>query len=462
MLTRRALALLLLGPVLLAFLDVWSGMGIVAAGVFGLAVLAIVVDLALAPRARALSVTRAHDPYLTIGLSNDIGLRIETRATRPTQLIVRDEVPDEFELRRPILDSADVWPIEPGEAVRRGPIPVRPGQTVTLRYRVIPPRRGDYGFGAVTIRARGPLKLASRQHRYAIGATVKVFPNLLDTRKYDLLSRKGRLQELGLRRRRALGEGEFESLRDYQIDDTPRRIDWRATARRGKLTVRQLQTERSQNIVAVLDCGRLMDAPAWQEPPATLRRRMELRKLDAAVNAALMLGFVAGQRGDRVGALAFSDRVLKYIEPKTGRGQFYRLLNSLYDVQAETIESDYTRAFAYLSAQQRRRALIVVFTDLSSGLAARQLVARLAPFKQRHLTLLVTISDPSMVRLAQSTGSGEREVHERLAAQQMLEERQRLLDFVAENGILTLDVPADALSISVVNRYLDLKSRQVI
>src|SRR5439155_26313330 len=234
-----------------------------------------------------------------------------------------------------------------------------------------------------------------RQARFAAAADVKVYPNLLDIRKYELLVRKGQVQEMGLRHTRVLGSGtEFERLREYQLDDEFRRIDWKAMARRGKPITREFETERSQNVVCMLDVGRLMRSPVQDASGQSLA------KVDYAVNAVLMLSYVAALRGDRVGMLAFADTVTHYLAPKSGKGQFYRMLALLYAVRSQPVEADYGRAFAFLGAKHKKRSLIVIFSDLASGLAAKSIVTQVAPLWRRHLPLFVAISDPGLVELA--------------------------------------------------------------
>jgi uncharacterized protein (DUF58 family) len=295
----------------------------------------------------------------------------------------------------------------------------------------------------------GVLGLIIRQARFAAATDVKVYPNLLDIRKYELLVRRGQLQEMGLRHTRMLGSGtEFERLREYQFDDEFRRIDWKAMARRGKPITREFETERSQNILCMLDVGRLMRSPVG-----------DLAKVDYAINAVLMLSYVAGLRGDKVGLLAFADQVTHYLAPRAGKGQFYRMLALLYAVESQPVESDYTRAFAYLGTRHKKRSLIVVFSDLASGLAAKAVVAQVAPLYPRHLPLLVAISDPSVVELAHLAPVDSSSVYQRAVAEQLLDERTLIMESLRQRGVLTLDVPANELTISVVNKYLELKAR---
>ncbi|MEW6401589.1 MAG: DUF58 domain-containing protein, partial [Chloroflexota bacterium] len=316
-------------------------------------------------------------------------------------------------------------------------------------YHVQPVRRGDYQFGDISLRWLGPLRLVLRQGKVKATNPVKVYPNLLDVRKYDLMLRRNRLQEIGLRNTRMFGEGtEFERLREYLPDDEYRRINWKATARRHRPVTIQYQTERSQNVMAVLDTGRMMQSPV-----------ADIAKLDYAVNAVLLLGYVATGKGDRVGVMSFADDVSHYLAPRQGRGQFYRMLEVLYGVDAQQIEPNYRKALTYLAAKQRRRALIVIFTDLSSGASMESLVAQVTLLARSNLPLVVTISDPDIHKASEQHPTDSLSVYQRATARQMLDERKIVLDTLRKRGVLTLDVPANQLSLAVINRYLELKGK---
>ena len=304
-------------------------------------------------------------------------------------------------------------------------------------------------FGNINVRWVGPLKLTIRQAKIQASEPVKVYPNLLNIRRYDLLLRQNRLQEMGLRHTRIFGEGtEFERLRDYLPDDDFRRIEWKATARHNRPVTIEYQTERSQNVFAVLDIGRMMQSPINQ-----------IAKLDYAINAVLLLAYVATGKGDKIGLMTFADQIVAFLTPRQGRGQFYRMLESLYAVQAQPVEPDYRRAFNYLALKQRRRALVLIFTDLSGGLSIQSLLNSIATLARRSLPLVVTISDPDIHAAARQIPSTSQAVYERAAATQLLDARKIMLDRLHHQGILTLDVPADQLSTAVINRYLELKGR---
>lgn len=397
---------------------------------FALGLLA--VDYRLAGRVNRFEVRREHDSKLSLGADNPIHLHLLNRGQRPVQFSIRDEPPDAF-----IADSR----VLKGRAAARG--------RWRAVYRVRPVRRGDYQFGDINLRWQAPLGLMMRQGRVSAANPVKVYPNLLNVRRYEILLRRNRLQELGLRNTRVMGQGtEFERLREYLPDDEYRRIDWKATARRHRPVTIEYQSERSQNIMLVLDIGRLMQSPVAQ-----------MAKLDYVINAALLFTYVASGKGDKVGMMTFADDVHQFLRPRQGRSQFYRMLELLYAVEAQAVEPDYRRALAYLAAKQRKRSLIVLFTDLSGGIGMQSLVAHISVLARNSLPLVVTISDPDIHRAAGQVPDDSLRVYQRAAAAQLLDARKVILEDLERQGVLTLDVPADHLSIAVINRYLELKAR---
>lgn len=431
---RGLLVLLLAAPILAAGAWVallqWFALGYV------LLVLALFwLDWRQARGVDRFQVVRHHDNRLSLGADNAIRIDIYNQANRATAFWLRDEPPDAFRIETRLLEGM-----------------IGPRQSWQGSYYVHPLRRGDYVFGDIHLRWLGPLGLVVRQGRVATAVAVKVYPNLLDVRRYDLLLRRNRLQELGLRSTRQFGEGtEFERLREYTPDDEYRRINWKATARRRRPVTQQYQTERSQNVMVLLDIGRLMQSPV-----------ANMAKLDYVINAVLLLAYVATGKGDKIGMMSFADEVQQYVRPRQGRGQFYRMLELLYAVEAHPVEPDYQRALTYLSVKERKRALVVIFTDLSGGVSMDALVSHISVLARRSLPLVVTISDPDIVAAARQRPSDSLAVYQKTAAAQLLDERQIALDSLRHRGVLTLDVPANQLSIAVINRYLELKARTQI
>lgn len=437
-LTRRALWLFLPTVLLLAAGAWWDWSALLALGWLLLCGAVLMADWRMTPDGRAWSLSRQHDDRLSLAAPNRVIVRV-TRHGRGAALPVwlRDDFPATFGLQdnEHILTAISI-----------------PGQTLELAYTVRPPRRGDYRFGDLHLRWQSTLGFLLRQATFPAAAPVKVYPNLVDVRKYDLLLRRNRLWEMGLRATRLLGRGsEFERLRDYSPDDDYRRINWQATARRGKPISVEFETERSQTVIALLDTGRMMRSPVG-----------EVAKMDYAINAVLLLAYVAAQKGDRVGMLAFADAPHTWVAPRSGKAQFHRLLAQLYAVESQPVEPDYTSAIAYVGAKQAKRSLVLLFSDLTGTLHANTLAVQLAHLQRRHLVLLVTLRDPTVQALARQEVDDSAALYRRAVAERLLEERRIVLEQIQRQGILTLDVPADELSVSVINRYLEIKAREMI
>jgi uncharacterized protein (DUF58 family) len=398
----------------------------------------LLTDWQLSPRPQDWSVERSHDERFSLAAWNRIELRVQLDgAGRELPVWLRDETPPLFRIAEE-------------QRVLRGT--VEPGEGAGWVYYLHPPRRGDYRFGDLHLRWESVLGLLRRQTTIAAGADVKVYPNLADVKKYDLLLRKNRLWEMGLRTVRVRGRGtEFTRLREYQPDDEYRYINWKATAKRGSPISTEFETERAQNLVALLDVGRMMRSPVG-----------DVAKMDYAINAVLLLAYVAVQKGDRMGVLTFADDVQSWLQPRTDKAQFYRMLELLYNVQGQPVEPDFTGAFGYFAAHQRRHSLALVFSDLTGSVSNEALVAGLLRLRRQHLPLLVTMRDPTVEAFARQRVADVTGLYRRTVSETLLQERALALESLRSRGVLTLDVPADELSVALIERYLQIKARTLL
>ncbi len=394
-----------------------------------LAALAVFADSRRAPGGDRLGVEREHDELLSVGRPNLVTLRIAVRgAAFPVPATVRDEHP----LRIPASHS-----------VQRVLLPG------ALHYTLTPAVRGEERFGATVIRCPGPWRLGFRQSAVGHGETVRVDADLAGVRIYEALARRGQLAELGVRTQRRPGEGtEFERVREAVPDDPERFINWKATARSGRLMASELIPERAQPVVLCLDHGRLMGVGAG-----------ELTKLDHAINAGLLLVHVAVSAGDRVGLFAFSDRVTVTLPPRAGRIQMRRFLDAVRPLRPGEVEADYDEALAHLSRWQRRRALVVIFTDVLDPDQGQALVRQCARLRRHHLPLVVTVRDPALEDTARASPTDMRSAAARLVAGSLVADREETLQLLRRSGVETLDADARTLSPRLVNRYLELKRR---
>jgi uncharacterized protein (DUF58 family) len=392
----------------------------------------LAADNRLSLRAHRIRLERVLEPKLSLGADNEVALHLENLSRWTLRVIVKDDPPSEFHTPRREL---------------RALLPAF--ESATLSYRTVPHHRGRFAFGDLHVRGRSFLGLSLWQRRIGATAEVDVYPDLLSVRQYDLLLRARRLEEAGFRRTRRRGTGtDFESLREYVPDDEYRRIDWKATARRGQPFTRQYEEERGRTVMLLIDAGRMMSA---QVGP--------LSKLDHAINAALMLAYVALSRDDSVGLIVFADSIKALAPPRRGRAYLQRILEELYDIQPTMAEPDYRAAMYHLHDRARKRSLAVLFTDLVDEQASRRLIAHTATAYPRHLPLVVTIRDPEIRRVSEAMPESGSELFERAVASQVLRDRERALAALRRSGADVLETPAGELTVALVNRYLELKER---
>jgi uncharacterized protein (DUF58 family) len=317
---------------------------------------------------------------------------------------------------------------------------------------VVPRERGRTALRSYHARILSGLGIVELRRNYRVPVAVRVMPDLsaLD-RSGDLVART-KLLESGLRRLRRRGVGgEFESLREYTIDDAFRSIDWKATARRGKPMVAQYEVERAQQIVVALDAGRLMSP-----------RLDDRRKLDYAVSAALAMAAIARLAADRVGVIAFAAQVIARVAPGSGAQHSAQLTDLLSDLEPRFEESDYERAFLEIERTLRRRSLIVLFTDLFDPIASSAVLGAAKLLTTRHLVLIVLMNDAAIGQALRTAPHDARDAYRAAVAATLADERARAVATLRDRGILVVDVPAAELTVALLDAYVDVKSRGLL
>lgn len=337
-----------------------------------------------------------------------------------------------------------------------------------VRYRIEPQERGDAEAGWLYIRYRSALGLAERWAKAPLTQTVRVYPALRTGEEQQIFLARSRQIDLQLRlaRQRGLGR-DFESLREYREGDDLRDICWTATARRASLITRQYQTERSQPVWIVLDCGRLMrsrvaltgkpSALPTNEPGARVHS-----KLDFACTTAVSLAQLALYSGDRVGLLAYGQSVQQRVLPGRGSAHLRQLIESLSQVRAEGSEADHLRATAMLNRLQPRRALILWITDLAETAMRPEVIDGAIQLLRRHVLLFVAMAQPEINLIAEARPKNVEQMFRATAAQEMAGRRELLLARLHEQGALTLDLNPELLTSMVLNQYLTVKERAMV
>ena len=385
---------------------------------------------------KGVTIWREFGARFAMGAETEVRIHVQNATNRSITLMLKDEYPPQMIL----------------SGLREGLITVDAQSTATLIYGVTPPRRGRFEFGQTAVRFLSPFRLIWCQLNAGEPEAVKVYPNMRRAREAELKALGARSVVSSHRKTSWRGEGrEFESMRDYVRGDELRHISWTATARRGKLTTRQYQIERDQTILIALDAGRLMTARIEQET-----------KLDSAVHATLALFSAAARAGDNAGLLVFGRRIRSYLPPSRGRDHIESALEALYAVEPEMIEPSYPHAFEFIAANSKRRALVVLLTDLVDEEGSKELLTSLHILRPRHLPLVVTIADRDLKAVVRQEPSSVRELFTQSVAEEIIHHREAALRLVESLGGLALDVTAAALAPALLETYLRVKERGLL
>ena len=449
-LTPRSIGLLLLGFVWLVP-GFWDGrLAFTMPAWDVLVLLAALLDGLRLPAPAELVAGRSWSNAPALDSETEIELTVENRGRTIVECRLVDDLP-------PAL-------VEEPKTLRLTAFPRVPAR---LRYRVEPKERGDWETGWLYVRYRSPLGLFERWAKAPLTQTVRVYPALRTGEEQQIFLARSRQLDLQLRQARLRGLGrDFESLRDYREGDDLHDICWTATARRGSPITRQYQTERSQPVWIVLDCGRLMRSrvaatqPARESGPAPSRRVHS--KLDHACTTAVALAQLALYSGDKVGLLAYGQGIQQRLLPGRGAAHLRQLIESLAQVRAESGEADHLRATATLNRLQPRRSLILWVTDLAETAMRPEVIDGALQLLRRHVLLFVAMAQPEVESIAQARPKDVDQMFRAAAAQEMAGRRELLLARLHEQGALTLDLNPEALTSSVLNQYLTVKERAMV
>ncbi|MFJ6743364.1 DUF58 domain-containing protein [Streptomyces sp. NPDC091279] len=430
-LTGRAALLAALGSLPVGIWDPgWTGILAVNAPL----AVACACDFALAAPVRRLGLSRSGDTSARLGETADVTLTVANPSRRPLRAQLRDAWPPSS------------W--QPGTEVTasRHPLTVPAGERRRVTTRLRPTRRGDRQADRVTIRSRGPLGLFTRQGTHQVPWTVRVLPPF--TSRKHLPSKLARLRELdGRTSVLTRGEGtEFDSLREYVPGDDTRSIDWRATARHSTVAVRTWRPERDRHILLVLDTGR-----------TSAGRVGDIPRLDASMDAALLLAALASRAGDRVDLLAYDRRTRALVQGRTARDVLPSLVNAMAPLEPELVELDARGLTATALRTAPRRSLIVLLTSLDAAPVEEGLLPVLSQLTQRHTVLLASVADPHIAQMSQARGTTDA-VYEAASAAQSQSERHRTAEQLRRHGVTVVDETPDDLAPALADAYLALKT----
>ena len=427
---RFILLVLLAAPLFLvgAFIEAMTAIGILYVGFLALWALS---DMLLATRKSRILTTRVAPVRFSLGVPTRVIVKVENSSRRTVHLRLAERLSEGMEVVREAPE------------VRLGP-----GERRQVEYRLLARRRGKYLLSQMDVRVRPKRGLFIRQFRRDLPQEIQVFPNLANVRKYEWQLRKGLAIEQGLARLRKIGQGsEFESLRLYAHGDDLGHVDWKATAKRAELLVRNYQPERQQSVLVAIDVGR-----------ATAGEFEGINRLDYLVNSTLMLAYAALRHGDWFSLVAFSDQIESYLPPVRNIKCIEQVAQALYRLEPKLTEADYAMACRFLGLKSRKRSLICLMTDVIDRQASDVMIAYMSRFARRHLPLVVTLANTEIMDAADQPLAKMTNPYRKAAALDVMTARKEALVAMRRYGVGVLDVPPKAMTPELITRYIEIKS----
>jgi uncharacterized protein (DUF58 family) len=386
-------------------------------------------------RSSALRIERRAPTAFALGVASHIDLRVINESATPRRLSLFDEADPSL-----LLEG---MPLE---------VEVPAHSESTIGYRVTPTRRGPVHFGRTQVRWRSPGGSLEVQQLRGGGFEAKVYPNFAAVAGYAWLAGDRRLTEIGIKQYAQRGLGtDFRQLRDYTPGDPIRDVDWKASLRQGKPIVREFQDERDQRVMFLLDCGRRMRADETG-------LRSGGSHFDQALNALVLLGYVALKEGDEVGAMTFgtSPGHERHFAPRKGVSMLNALVNRLYDVEPEPVHSDYLGAAREFMTREPRRALVIMLTNFR-GEDAPELAPALQLLRRRHLVLVASLREAVLRDIAAQPIARAEDAIEVAAAHRFAQQRRDAFLRATGNDALSIDIEPARLPVALVNRYHAIK-----
>jgi uncharacterized protein (DUF58 family) len=394
----------------------------------------LIFDFFLTAKNIGIEFKREVKQNISVGVLSKVVLRFKNRQKFDLSIIIHDHYPDN--------SQADFFPLKtvlPAE------------QEFVTNYDFLPRKRGNMTFKGIDIVILSKFGLWWKKHFIKAEDEIKVFPNFRQIKKYALLATDNRLSQIGIKQKQRRGQGnDFHQLREYRSGDSFRQIEWNATSKYLKLISKEYQDERDQQVVFLLDCGRRMRHAEDQQSGS------KQSHLDQALNAMLLLTYVASKQDDAVGFMTFGGYD-KWYPPKKGGETIRQILNQVYDIQSSVSAADYLVTAEKLLAVQKRRALIILVTNTRNE-DHEDLTRAVQMLKKRHLTILADLREEILDKTLQNSVKDYKTALRFQTVSAYIGDRKRNHQILRHQGIITLDLLAPQLPAALVNNYLIIKA----
>ncbi len=372
---------------------------------------------------------------LSNGDANDIHINLFNKYPFPITAGIIDEIPQQFQ-RRNILFT----------------VAISAGEEKQINYTLRPVKRGEYEFGVLNIYAKSFLGMVIRRYIFQEQRMVPVYPSYLQMRRYQLLAISNRLSEIGVKRIRRIGHSmEFDQIKDYVKGDDIRVINWKATARKSQLMVNGFTDEKSQQIYCLIDKSRVMKMPFGG-----------LSLLDYAINASLVLTNVALLKQDKAGLITFAEEPGSFVAANRKATQMNTILEVLYKQKTRYLESDYDKLYSMVRSRITQRSLMVLFTNFESVTGLKRQIKYLRKLAQQHLLMVVFFENTELFSMISKSSEDIEEIYTRTIAEKFVFEKKMILRELQKYGIIAILSKPENVTVNSVNKYLELKARNII
>lgn len=415
-------SLLSLGLIALSFTDI-SWVYLISVNV--LFILASLLDLLFIPKRKDIDVSRHIDDELERGLDYEVAIKLSNRSVYPCTFRMVDDLPQTFSNTFPVYGAADAE------------------STSKVIYHTTAPIRGKYDLEKIYIRYASRLGLWERQMATNKKDTIKVIPDLTETRHY-LKDAQAFLLHEGMKiRKHQSGTGEFAQIRNYVVGDDPRMINWRQTAKLQEVMTNEYEPEHGKHITILIDCGRMMGVELD-----------EGSRLEKTIEASITVAAAALKNGDYVGVLAFSSDIKVYVPPEKGMNHLQRILQSIYHLQADAKESNYAGVMGYLQTVQKKRSLILLFSDIQTFLHEESTLHYIKRLRQKHLFLMIGIEDEELIKETNVKPENVQLAMRKSIAQQQIQIKKRRKAKWQAQGLIMIEAKEDKLATIAVSRVI--------
>ncbi|MFS0864395.1 DUF58 domain-containing protein [Fredinandcohnia sp. 179-A 10B2 NHS] len=396
-------------------------------------ILGSLVDLLFSPRKKELSVKRRNEEEMERGLPINVEIELVNHSSYGLSFRLIDGLPHTFDTEFPLRDK------------------VSSETTNLITYVAVPTVRGDYDFSKLYLRYKSALGLWEKQVTFSVSNTVKVIPDLTETRQYLENAQKFLLYDGVKIRKQHSGAGEFSKIRSYVVGDDPRTINWRQTAKLQEVMTNEYEPEHGKYITILIDCGRMMGA--------------ELKKgnrLEKSIESAITVATAALQKGDYVSVLAFSKEVKVFVPAGKGMAHLQTILQSIYNVRVDAAESNYGTVFTYLETVQKKRSLLLLFSDVHTFLHEESALLYLKRLRQRHYFIMIGVEDVTLQkRVEEAPATVQAAMLKSMAQQQMLVKKREKRKW-EKQGLIMVEAQEEKLAATAVSYYIDIMNRNLL